>query len=95
METSNDTSLAGTMMMYQTMLRSYWDLHYSMQSYDTPQSLKNIYPMPDEWDTMRGMDALLRSTQILLMNLLTNTPTAVATSPLLVFCTVEVTQHQF
>ena len=40
--------------------------------------------MPDECDTMREMDALLRSTQILLMNLQTNTPAAVAISPLLV-----------
>ena len=66
------------------MLRLYWDLHYYMQSSDTLLSLKNIYPMPDEWDTMRGMDTLLRSTQILSMNLQTNTPAAVSISPLLV-----------
>ena len=70
--------------MYQTMLRSYLDLHYYMWSSDALQSLKNTYPTPEEWDTMREMDALLRSTQILLMNLQTNTPPAVAISPLLV-----------
>ena len=40
--------------------------------------------MADEWDTMRETDALLRSTQILSMNLQTNTPAAVAISPFLV-----------
>ena len=55
-----------------------------MQSSDALQSLKNIYLMPDEWDTMREMDALLRLTQILSMNLQTNTPAAVAIPPLLV-----------
>ena len=59
LETPNDTRIAGTMMMYQSMLRSYWDLHYYT-------------------------DALLRSAQILSMNLQTNKPVAVAISPLLV-----------
>ena len=45
LETPNDARVTGTMMMYQTMLRSYWDLHDYMQSSDTPQSLNNIYPM--------------------------------------------------
>ena len=40
--------------------------------------------MPDEWDTMRETAALLRLTQILLMNLRTNTPATVAISPLLI-----------
>ena len=35
LETSNDTRVPGTMMMYQSMVRSYWDLHYYMQSADT------------------------------------------------------------
>ena len=55
LETSNDTRVSGTMMMYQSMVRSYWDLHYYMQSADTQQQLKNIYPMPDKWDTMTEM----------------------------------------
>ena len=48
------------------------------------QPMKNIYPMPDQWDGMRETNALLRSTQILSMNLQTNTPAAVAISPSLV-----------
>ena len=84
METPNDTRVTGKMMMYQSMLRLYWDLHYYMQSSDALQSLKNIYATPDDWDTMRETDALLWSTQVLLMNLQTNTPAAVAISPLLV-----------
>ena len=84
LETPNDTRATGTMMRYQSMLRSYWDLQYYMWSSDTLQSLKNIYPMPDEWDTMRETDELLRSTEVLSMNSQTNTPAAVARSPLLV-----------
>ena len=67
------------------MLWSYWDLHYNMQSSDAPQSLKNIYPTPDEWDIMRETDAFLRSTQIRSMNLQTNTSAGVAISPVLHF----------
>ena len=83
------------MMMYQSMLGLYWDLLlcYYMQSSETLQSLKNIYPMPDEWDTMRETDALLRLTQILSMNqhicfccYLTFT---------CLFCTVKVSKGQF
>ena len=43
LETPNDTRVTGTMMMYQSRLRSHGDLHYYMQSSDAPQSLKNIY----------------------------------------------------
>ena len=84
LETPNDTRVAGTMMMYQSMLRSYCDLCYSMWSSDALQSLKNTYPMTDEWDTMRETDTMLWSTQVLSLNLQTKTPAAVAVSSLLV-----------
>ena len=41
-------------------------------------------PVPDEWDTMRECKALLRTTQLLSMNLQINILAAFAISPLLV-----------
>ena len=74
LETPNDTRVSHAIRMYH-MLRSYWDLLYYMCSADTLQHLKNIYPMPNEWDTVR----VLWLTHLLLMNLQTNTPAAVST----------------
>ena len=69
LETPNDTRVYCTMMMYQSKLRFCWDLHYYMWSADALQHLKNISPTHDEWDTMRETEAVLRSTQLLSMNL--------------------------
>ena len=82
LETPNDTGMSGTMLMYQTMLMSSWDLHYNMHSADAPEQLKIISPTHEEYEMMTEAGALLSS-----MNIQTNTAHAVAVSPLLVCST--------
>ena len=84
--------VSGTVLMYQTMLLSYWDIHYYLQSSDVSEELKNISPTIKVWEMMTETEAVLRSTQLLFMNLQASTPPPpppppppqVAVSPILV-----------
>ncbi|KAL7571353.1 hypothetical protein ACA910_007666 [Epithemia clementina (nom. ined.)] len=70
--------------MYQTLLRSFWDLDYYLKSDHGPEDLKKIALSDEEWVMIAEAEAVLCSTQILSLDLQTNIPGAVAVSPVLV-----------
>ena len=87
--------VSGTVLMYQTMLLSYWDIHYYLQSADVSEELKNISPTIKVWEMMTETEAVLRSTQLLFMNLQASTPSSCCLTHTCLFCTVEVANSGF
>lgn len=85
----NDTRVAGTVLMYQSMLRSYYDLTWYLQSDICPVAFKNLQPTPAEWQLVAEVEAVLRSTQVLSIALQTNMAGAVSISPMLVAYTMN------
>jgi hypothetical protein len=85
----NDTRVSGTVLMYQSMLRSFYDLNYYLKSNHCPQAFKSLAPTPTEWQILAEVEAVLRSTQVLSIALQTNVPGAVSVSPILVAYTMN------
>jgi hypothetical protein len=85
----NDTRVAGTVLMYQSMIRSYYDLNYYLLSANCPAAFKSLAPTKAEWKVLTEIEAVLRSTQVLSIALQTNVAGAVSVSPLLVAYTMN------
>ena len=84
LELANDTRVSGTIFMYQSMERAFFDLYYFLMDESCPKELVDLQLSPEEWQQLAEAEAVLRSTQILSLDLQTNIPGAVAISPLLV-----------
>ena len=78
----NDTRVAGTNIMYQGLLRSYCALSTFSKSSEAPNEFKTICLSATEWDQLSQFESIIRSTQILAMELQTNYPAAICISSL-------------
>ena len=80
----NDTCVAGTNIMYQGLLRSIWALEYFHNSPSSLHDFKSLFLSSSQWDQLSQYESIIRSTQILAMELQTNYPAAIAISSLYV-----------
>jgi hypothetical protein len=85
----NDTRVAGTVLMYQSMICSYYDLNYYLLSGSCPAAFISLAPTKAEWKILTEIEAVLRSTQVLSIALQTNVAGAVSVSPMLVAYTMN------
>jgi len=70
--------------MYQSMLRSYWELNSYLGSPKCPKALKDKALSDEEWEQLAQLEAIHRSTKVLSLALQTETAGAIAVAPLLV-----------
>ena len=73
----NDTCVAGTNIMYQGLLHSIWELEYSHNSPLSPHDFKSVFLSSSQWDQLSQYESIIRSTQILAMELQTDYPAAI------------------
>ena len=78
----NDTCVAGTNILYQGLLHSIWALKYFHNSPSSPHDFKSLFLSSSQWDQLSQYESIIRSTQILAMELQTDYPAAITISSL-------------
>ena len=70
--------------MYQGLLRSIWALEYFHNSPSSLHDFKSLFLSSSQWDQLSQYESIIRSTQLLAMELQTDYPAAIAISSLYV-----------
>ena len=78
----HDTCVPGTNIMYQGLLHSIWALKYFHNSPSSLHDFKSLVLSSSQWDQLSQYESIIRSTQILAMELQTDYPATIAMSSL-------------